>query len=326
MNRIKKSIVLCIVIFVALFFLSGMNVFAEILYLTATGGTMGGTTYPIAATISKIVTDNVEDVICSCQSTGGTVAQLQLIKRNESQLGTCDPAATDAFNGVGSYENDKMPFLRAIAPMYPELKAVIVAKNSGIKSLYDLKGKKVSIGAVASGTELTNKETLDVLGMTFDDIDARHLGSNESAQAFKDRQIDACLMSATDPAVIEMTSLGLVEILPVDDEFLAKLKAKYPKYSSAVIPAGMLKGVDKDIQTFAFWNAVITREELPEDLIYDITAALYANKQDLVNTSVLMKTMMPENLKELSIPLHPGAKKYYVDNGYSEYFNESIEK
>jgi len=287
---------------------------------------MGGTTYPVAATISKIVSDNVKDVFCSVQSTGGTVAQLQLIKRNESQIGTCDPAATDAFNGTGKYKNDKMPFLRAIAPMYPELKAVIVAKNSGIKSLYDLKGKTVSVGAVASGTELTDRETLDVLGMTFDDIDARHLGSSETAQAFKDRQIDACLMTATDPAVIEMTSLGLVKLLPVDDEFLAKLKEKYPKYSSAVIPAGMLKGVDEDIQTYAFWNAVITRVELPEDVIYDITAALYANKQDLVNTSVLMKTMMPENIKELSIPLHPGAKKYYVDNGYSEYFNKSIEK
>lgn len=321
-----KKYVLFISILLVFFSFLGITTLAQTTYLTATGGTMGGSTYPIAATISKIITDNLEGVICGVQSTGGTVAQLQLLKRNESHIGTCDPAATDAFNGVGAYENDPMPFLRAIAPMYPELKGVIVAKGSGIKSIYDLKGKKVSIGAVASGTELTNKETLSVMGMTFDDIDARHLGSNESAQAFKDRQIDACLMTVTDPAVIEMTSLGLVEILPVDEEFIAKLKEAYPKYSSAVIPAGLLPGIEEDLPTYAFWNAVITREELPEEMVYNITAALYENREDLVNTNILMETMIPENVKELTIPLHPGAKRYYVENGYSEFFNQDVEK
>ncbi|NLL62421.1 MAG: TAXI family TRAP transporter solute-binding subunit [Candidatus Atribacteria bacterium] len=321
----KKSVHLFIILLTVIFF-TGTNSLAQTTYLTATGGTMGGSTYVIAAAISKIITDSLDGVVCGVQSTGGTVAQLQLLKRQESQIGTCDPAATDAFNGVGAYIDDPMPFLRAIAPMYPELKAVIVAKDSGIKSIYELKGKRVSIGAVASGTELTNKETFSVLGMTFDDIDARYLGSNESAQAFKDRQIDACLMTATDPAVIEMTSLDLVEILPVDEEFLRKLKEAYPKYSSAIIPAGLLKGIEKDVPTFAFWNAVITREEQPEDLIYNITSALYDNSEDLVNTSVLMKTMIPENIKELTIPLHPGAKRYYVEKGYSEYFNKDVEK
>lgn len=313
-------------ILIVLLFFSSIISFAQTTYLTATGGTMGGSTYPIAATISKIITDNIEGVICGVQSTGGTIAQLQLLKRGESHIGTCDPAATDAFNGVGAYENDPMPFLRAIAPMYPELKGIIVAKGSGIKSIYDLKGKRVSIGAVASGTELTNKETFAAIGMTFDDIDARYLGSSESAQAFKDRQIDACLMTVTDPAVIEMTSLGLAEILAVDEDFLTKLKKAYPKYSSAIIPAGLLPGIEKDLLTYAFWNSVITRDDLSEELVHDITAALYDNREDLVNTSILMETMIPENIIELTIPLHPGAKRYYIEKGYNKYFNQDVEK
>ena len=326
MNRIKKSLVICLVIFVVLFCLSAMNIFAETVFLTATGGTMGGSTYPIAATISKLITDNLEDVVCSVQSTGGTLAQLQLIKRNESQLGLCDPAAADAFHGVGAFKDDKMPFLRTIVPTYSEMFGIIVAKNSGIKSLYDLKGKRVSIGAVGSGIELTCKEVFDVLGMTFNDVDARHLGSGEVAQSIRDKQIDAAILNGIDSAITELTSIGLIDILPVDDKIIAKLKAVYPKYSSGVIPAGMYKGFDEVIPTFAFWSALITREELPEDLIYAITAILYENKQDLVNTNWQMETMKPENLKELLIPLHPGAKKYYIDNGYSEYFNKSLEE
>jgi len=321
-NRLLLVAIFCI-IFATTFAVNG---FAQELFLTATGGTMGGSTYAIATTIANIITNNVEDVHCSVQSTGGTVAQLQLIKRNESQIGTCDTAATDAFLGLGNYEDDQMPFLRAIAPMYPELKAFIVAKDSGIEKFSDLKGKTVVVGAVGSGTELTNKETFDVAGLTFDDIDARYLGSSETAQAFKDRQVDAVLMTATDPAVIEMTSLNLVKFVPFDEEFLTKLQEQYPKYTPEVIPAGMVEGVDKEVQTFACWNTVITREDVPEDVVYEATKALYENAEDLRNTSVLMKSMIPENLKKMSIPLHPGAKKFYVDQGYEEYFNPNIEK
>jgi uncharacterized protein len=199
----------------------------------------------------------------------------------------------------------------------------MVAKNSDIKSVFDLKGKKVSVGAVASGTETTSKQLLAALDMTFDDIQPRRLGVGETAQAFQDRQIDAAIMAGSlgMAGVIEVTSLNLVKFIPMPDEILAKLQAEYPYWMSIVIPAGYYEGQTEEIKQFGNWNYTIIHEDVPEDIVYNMVKALFENREELIMTKEQMSNMKMENIGNISIPLHPGAKKYYIEQGYEEYIN-----
>jgi len=318
MSKFKLGLVFLISAFTI--FTTAGTVLAGKVFINIGTGSMGGSYYPVGACMSKIINDNVQGVNCSVQSTGGTIANLQLMKSKEAQMATVDLNASDAYWGMGKFEGDRMPGIRALTPLYPEYIHLMVSKKSGIKSIYDLKGKKISVGAVASGTEVTSKQLLAALGMTFDDIDVRRLGVGATAQAFKDRQIDGAIMAGGlgMSGVIEVTSLKLVDFVPMPDEVLKKLQAKYSYWMPMDIPAGYYPNQPKAIKQYGDWNFTIIHEDIPEDMVYNITRALYENAEELVLTKEQMKYMKLENLKYIPVPFHPGAQKYYSEKGYGK--------
>jgi len=321
-TKFKLLLVLSLILAFTIF-ISADSVAASKMFISIGTGSMGGSYYPVGACMAKIINENVEGVNASVQSTGGTVANLQLMKSGEAQMATVDLNAHDAYWGTGKYSEEKMPWIRALTPLYPEYIHLMVAKDSDIKSVFDLKGKKISVGAVASGTEVSSKQLLAALGMTFDDIKPRRLGVGETAQAFKDRQIDAAIMAGGlgMSGVIEVTSLGLIKFIPMPDEILTKLKAEYPYWMSLVIPAGYYPGQTEEIKQYGDWNFTIIHEDVPEDIVYNIVKALFENREELILTKEKMSNMKIENISNMSIPLHPGAKRYYIEKGYEKYIN-----
>jgi hypothetical protein len=190
----------------------------------------------------------------------------------------------------------------------------MVAKGSDIKSLADFKGKRVSIGAVASGTEVTARQLLKAAGIDPDnDIQAENLGVGDTAKAFSDNRIDAAIMvgSIGMAGVVEATTLGVVEFIDVPDEIRDKVIEETPYWVPFTIPANTYKGQEKDVKTYASWNIVAVHKDLDPDLVYQMTKQLFDHKEDLLAVRAKMTTMSEENTKYILIPMHEGAQKYY---------------
>ena len=163
----------------------------------ATGST-GGSYYPLGGGMAKIWNDNIEGIKASAQSTGGTVNNIQLMGNKEADAAFMDGLYYYAFLGKDKFENNPQTYIRALVPLYPEPIQLMVAKNSGIKTLQDFKGKRVSIGAVASGTEVTARQLLKAVGIDPDkDIKAENLGVGDTAGAFSDNRIEVLVLQKT---------------------------------------------------------------------------------------------------------------------------------
>jgi hypothetical protein len=264
--------------------------------------------------MAKIWNDNIDGIKASAQSTGGTVNNIQLMGSGEADAAFMDGLYYYAYLGKGKYEGNPQEYIRALVPLYPEPIQLMVAKGSDIKSLADFKGKRVSIGAVASGTEVTARQLLKAAGIDPDnDIQAENLGVGDTAKAFSDNRIDAAIMvgSIGMAGVVEATTLGVVEFIDVPDEIRDKVIEETPYWVPFTIPANTYKGQEKDVKTYASWNIVAVHKDLDPDLVYQMTKQLFDHKEDLLAVRAKMTTMSEENTKYILIPMHEGAQKYY---------------
>lgn len=279
----------------------------------ATGST-GGSYYPLGGGMAKIWNDNIEGIKASAQSTGGTVNNIQLMGNKEADAAFMDGLYYYAFLGKDKFKNNPQKYIRALVPLYPEPIQLMIAKNSGIKTLQDFKGKRVSIGAVASGTEVTARQLLKAAGIDPDkDIKAENLGVGDTAGAFSDNRIDAAVMvgSLGMAGVIEASTLGVVEFIDVPSDISDKVIKETPYWVPFTIPANFYSNQPKEVKTYASWNIVAVHEDLDVELVYNMTKTLFEKKEDLLAVRATMQTMTPENAQYILIPLHDGAKKYY---------------
>lgn len=283
----------------------------------ATGST-GGTYYPVGAAMAKVWNDTIPDMRANAQSTGGTAQNLSLLSKGEAEVIFADGLYYFAYEGKGMFDGRAMRGLRAIAPLYAEPIHFLVAKGSGIKSIKDLKGKRVSVGAVGSGTEITVRALLKANGIDPDkDIRAENLGLSETASAFSDKQIDAGLVVGAlgIAGVVEITTVDTAELIDFEPGVIETLCKELPYYLPFEIPANTYKGQEKAVKSMASWNVLVTNDKLGEELAYSMTKALYDKKGDILNVSSRLSSMSPENLKFIQIPLHPGAQRYYGEAG-----------
>lgn len=268
--------------------------------------------------MAKIWTDTIPDVQASVQSTGGTIQNIELMAEGEAEAGFTDTKYVLAYEGKGPWEGKPQTWLRGLVPLYPEPTNIVVAKDSGITSLEELKGKRISIGAVGSGTQSTARELLGILGIDADkDIQAFALGTGETSKAFQDKQIDAAILvgSLGMSSVIELTSLDLVKFLDVSDDLFEKIYAVNNTWIRFDIPQDYYQNQPQTVKTYAAFNILSVREDLPEDLAYQMTKQLFEHKADLVEVRKTMENMSLENVEKIVIPIHPGALKYYQEVG-----------
>jgi len=283
----------------------------------ATGGT-AGTYYPLGAGMADIWNKNIKGMNAMVQSTGASVANINLLRNKEVDLiFVQNDVAFYAYNGVELFK-EPFPQLRGLATLYPETVQIVALADRGINSVYDLKGKRVAVGAAGSGTEVNARQILAAAGITYKDIRVQYLSFAEAASNLKDGNIDAAFVTAGHPtaAIVDLAAVRKIVLVPVADEIIASLQKDYPFYVKIVVPAGTYKGVDTDAVTVAVKAMLAVRAEMPEDLAYQLLKTMYANQKRLIEAHARGELIIPETGKEgMSIPLHPGAEKFFKEMG-----------
>ena len=287
----------------------------------ATGGT-SGTYYPFGGAMAQIFNTKIENMNVTAQSTGASVENLRLIGKKEVELAIVQNDTLDyAYNGVGPFANEKIQNVRAIATLYPEVVQIVVSEKSGITSIADLKGKRFSVGAPGSGTEANAKQITGAYGLTFEDFNPFYLSFSESADQYKDQLIDGFLFTSGIPnaAIQDVGAQNKLVFLSLSDEIIASLTAEYAFLTAFTIPAGTYPGQDADVKTVAVKATLITGAEVPEQVIYNITKALFENQPALAQAHAKGAELnINKAVEGISVPFHPGAAKYLKEKGVLE--------
>ncbi|MGB7632024.1 MAG: TAXI family TRAP transporter solute-binding subunit [Candidatus Deferrimicrobium sp.] len=286
----------------------------------ATGGT-GGAYFPIGAGLADVINKKLTGYNASAEVTAAS--KVNCINVND---GKSDIALVLGDTLSYAYKGDKLggfakPLtnLRVIANIYPNTIQIVARKDSGIAKLSDLKGKKVSVGAPGSGTEINARQIFAAAGMSYHDFGrTEYLSFSESADQMKNRAIDVTLISSgmPNPGIMDIATSQEITIVPIEGELLKTLDKDTPFFVTTVIPKGTYKGQDHDVSSVGIPNFLITRADLDEKTVYEITKAMFENLDRLVQAHAAAKGIKLENAtKGLPVPLHPGAAKYYREKG-----------
>ena len=283
-----------------------------------TGGT-SGVYYPIGVGLSQLYSEAIPGAKVSVQATKASVENLNLLQAGRGELAfALGDSVADAKNGVEE-AGFKTPLtkLRAIGGAYPNYIQIVASKESGIKTLADLKGKTISVGAPKSGTELNARAIFKAAGLTYADMGkVQYLPFAESVELIKNRQLDATLQSSGlgMAAIRDLASVMAINYVSIPAETVTRIGN--PAYQSAMIPANTYDGQPEPVPTVAITNILVTREDVPDEVAYQMTRSMFENLTRLGNSHSAAKDIKLENAaKNLPIALHPGAERYYQEKG-----------
>ncbi|MGB7481776.1 MAG: TAXI family TRAP transporter solute-binding subunit [Burkholderiaceae bacterium] len=283
-----------------------------------TGGT-SGVYYPMGVALSQIYAKAMPDAKTSVQATKASAENLNLLQAGRGEVGfTLGDALSDAWKGDAD-AGFKTPLkkLRGLAGIYPNYIQIVASADSGIKTLADLKGKRISVGAPKSGTELNARAIFKAAGMSYSDFaKVEYLPFGESVELMKNRQLDATLQSAGlgVSSLRDLATSVKIVVVPVPQEVV--LKVGDPAYQSGVIPANTYEGQDAAVPTAYVQNFLVTHEGVPADTVYKMTKSMFENLDHLVAAHAAAKSIRKESaIVGMPLPLHPGAEKYYREIG-----------
>ncbi len=311
-----------VIIFLSFMASTGLPQSKEVIRLTILTGGTGGVYYPLGGGLAQVVSKYVPHTVATAEATAGTVDNIKLMKAGKGELAlVIADVASDAINGVGRFENGGKIPLRTLAVLFENLNHMVVLKNSGITSVPELKGKRVSVGAPGSGTEVKCLRILEAFGLDpKKDIKSERLSVAESASALKDRKIDAFCWDGGLPtaAVMDVAATpGIsIRILP-EDKALPALSQKYNSvYYQAIIPKGTYAGMDGDVPVLGVATMLACLNSLDDQLAYQIVKAILEHKPEVVAVhKVAEQLSLKGAVVGSSIPFHPGAVKYYKEKG-----------
>jgi hypothetical protein len=282
-----------------------------------TGGT-SGVYYPIGVALSNIYSQAIPGARPSVQATKASVENLILIQQGKGEiaftLGDSLAFARDGNEEAGF--KTKLDKLRGIAAIYSNYIQVVATKDSGIKTLADLKGKRLSVGAPKSGTELNARAVLGAAGLSYKDLGkVEYLPFDESVELMKNRQLDATLQSAGlgVASIRDLAASVPITVVAIPAPVVDKVGLPYVK---GVIPAGTYTGQTADAPTAEIGNYLVTRAGLSTDTVYAMTKAMYEHLPELAAAHSAAKGIqLAHALDGMPIPLHPGAERYYKEKG-----------
>ena len=289
--------------------------------VTIASGWVVGVYYPLAGAMSRIVY-KVKDLNlrATVESSGASVANAQLIGTGDADFALLqNDIAFYAYNGVtlGAFKDKPIKNMGAIFTIYPELIHVVVTKASGIRTVRDLKGKKVVLGPQGSGTEANALQILEAYGMKESDIKAERIDAAAAADQLKDGRVDAAFFTTGMGSAVIVDSFisGKVALAPVAGSEAEAMKKKYPFYTSVKVPANTYKD-QAETTTVAVMAMMVARSDLPEDLVYRFTKAIFDDlKQFHAAHSAATHLTLETALSGNPIPLHPGAARFYKEKG-----------
>lgn len=286
-------------------------------YTMATAGT-AGTFYPFGGALAQIVNEEIGSNI-SPTSTGGGKENLSLLANEEVDFALLDAdLMAYALTGTEVYEGKKIDTFGTIASLFPQVIQIIVAEDSDIQSVADLKGKRVSIGDPGSGTSINARQIFEAYDLSLDDMNISNISFKESASAFQDNSLDAFVGVAGIPtsAVTETSLTKKIRILPIDGDHAKKLTEEYPFFSTTVIGKDVYNMAD-DTETLAVNATIVALNSVSQELVYAFTKTMFEKQADLAAVHVKGEEVIIDNaLNGIDTDyLHPGAAKYYREIG-----------
>jgi TRAP transporter TAXI family solute receptor len=286
-----------------------------------TGGT-GGVYYPYGGGLASLISKNVTNVEASAEVTAASVDNMKLIQSGKADIAfTMADTLYDAYEGRGSFKDTGKVPVRTLAVLYSNYMHVVASEESGIKTLADLKGKRVSMGAPGSGTEIKGNRVLEAVGINPEtDIKRERLGVAESAGAMKDKKIDAFFWDGGLPtaAILDLAATPGQKLRFVSSvEAIAKMNEKYgPLYFKLTIPKGTYAGLEADVDVVGIANLLVVHENFDASLAYDIIKMMVDKQADVALIHAEAKRFgLPQATVGSPIPFHPGVIKFYTAKG-----------
>ncbi len=311
----KLAIVISLVLVFATLFMTACGDQAVSINV-GTGGSTGtyyGFCNVIATTLKEKTGMNL-----TIQSSGASKANILDVNDGIVDMAIVQNDVMDyAYNGTSLFADvGAIKTFSTLGAAYAEVCQIVARADSGIKTVADLAGKKVSVGDSGSGVEFNAQQILGAYDITFEQIDKQNLSFQASADALKDGKIDAffCTAGAPTVAITDLSTTTGIVLVEIDDEHLAKLQAEYGFYAEYVVPAGTYNGVDADAKTVAVKATFIVSNDLDEETVYQLTKAIYENKDEYSHDKA-SEMSLEYAVSSISVPFHPGAERYFKEVG-----------
>ncbi|WP_323022518.1 TAXI family TRAP transporter solute-binding subunit [Pararhodobacter sp.] len=284
----------------------------------ATGGT-GGVYYPMGGGLAEIINNRIDGYSATAEVTGASVENMGLIATGDADLAIAlADTVEQAYSGTGRFEGQQLPMVRGLASMYANMVQIVALDSSGVTSLSDLRGRRVSVGAPGSGTEVNAEQILTANGISYDDIDEQRLNFNETADALANGDIDVGFWSVGAPtsSILNLATTQAIHVIPLtEDEMTAAIGAN-PVFARTQLAGGTYTGVDEAVAVVGVPNVLVVSAEMDDDLAYAITKAMFDNIADLQAVHpAANETTVEFTLNATPVPLHPGAIRYFEEIG-----------
>jgi uncharacterized protein len=286
----------------------------------ATAGT-GGVYYVLGGSMAERWNRDLPDHRVVAEVTGGSVENLNLLLRGEVDVAfSMGTTAHQAYHGAGPFQGRDGGRIVALAALYPNALHLATLEGSGIRTLEDLRGRRVSVGAPGSGTEVAARTLLEANGITYDGLRVQRLNFNETANALRDGQIDAGFWSVGPPtsSLVDLATARSVRLVPIGEEEGTRAAARDPTLSPIQIPAGSYPGQDEAVVTVATPNVLVVLEDFPADLACALLRSLLAGRDALAEVHPLARHIqVGYTLDDAPIPLHPGVIGCLEEDGHT---------
>ena len=277
---------------------------------------IGCTAYTWSAGIADVINNNVSGVSLTAEETKGYVANIKLLQNKELEISMATTLSSyQAYAAEGPYKGTEKGKILSWMGIAPVAMHIITLEDSGINTMEDLKGKRVGMGQPGGVSMLDADAMMETLGFKEgDDFKAFRIKLGAMANGLADGNLDAALWNGSFPLppVKKLIASRKVKLIPIPDEFFAKHQAKYPPYARLSIPGGTYNGIDNDTPSFSLANGMVISKDVPEDLVYSMTKAIFENLDKLKSVHPAFgKVTKSTVLNGFGAPLHPGALKYY---------------
>ena len=288
-------------------------------FVTVATGPTSGIYYPIGGAFATALGN--AGYKTSAQATGASVENINLILNGEAEIAiSMQDSVMQAYEGFGAFEKAE-PDLRALMRLWPNYVQLVTLENTGIKSVEDLKGKRVGVGAPNSGVELNARMIYEAYGMTYEDSQVDYLSYGEAIDQMKNGQCDAAFVTSGLPnaTVSELAYSYDMVVVPIDGEGRDNLIEKYPFFAASVIPADTYNNKE-DVESVFVYNVMLVNKDLSDDMVYDMLDVIFADEG--ISTIKASHNTADKNIDitfgvdDVKIPLHDGAARWWKDHGY----------
>lgn len=284
----------------------------------ATGGT-GGVYYPMGGGLAEVINKHVEGYSATAEVTGASVENMGLIATGDADLAIAlADTVQQSYAGTGRFEGQQLPMIRAIGSLYANMVQIVTLADSGVASIDDLKGKRVSVGAPGSGTEVNAQTLLAANGISFDDFEAQRLNFNETADALSNGDIDAGFWSVGAPtsSILNLATTKNIRVVGLTEAQIAAADAADATFAPLTLAGGVYTGVDEPVATIGVPNVLVVSSEMDEETVYQITKAMFENIAEMQAVHpAANETTVEFTMNATPVPLHPGALRYYEEIG-----------